>query len=83
MGVTQRHRGNNDRWPFSYNKQEPLFVVVTMSSMGALRNEAKTKVVPSVFWADAICINQQNNYEKSHQVRMMGSIYSQASGVIS
>jgi hypothetical protein len=32
-------------------------------------------------WIDAICINQQNNGEKSHQVAMMGEIYSRATRV--
>jgi hypothetical protein len=29
-----------------------------------------------VLWIDAICINQNDNDEKSHQVAMMGDIYS-------
>lgn len=33
-------------------------------------------------WADALCINQSDNYERSHQVARMGSIYSQAAKVI-
>lgn len=33
-------------------------------------------------WIDAICINQDDNFEKSSQVRMMGNIYYSASRVI-
>lgn len=33
-------------------------------------------------WIDAICINQASNTEKSHQVKLMGSIYTQANSVI-
>lgn len=33
-------------------------------------------------WIDAICINQSDNYERSHQVSRMGSIYSQASKIV-
>lgn len=33
---------------------------------------------PSVFWADAICINQRDAQERSHQVSMMGTIYANA-----
>jgi hypothetical protein len=33
---------------------------------------------PSVIWADAICINQRDVQERSHQVSMMGSIYANA-----
>ncbi|KAH9215258.1 heterokaryon incompatibility, partial [Leptodontidium sp. 2 PMI_412] len=29
-------------------------------------------------WADAICIDQSNLYEKSYQIMRMGQIYSQA-----
>lgn len=35
-----------------------------------------------MLWADAICINQSGNDEKSWQVQMMGSIYSHATHVL-
>ena len=35
-----------------------------------------------VLWIDAICIDQNNIEERSHQVRLMGDIYSNASAVI-
>ncbi|KAF2239752.1 hypothetical protein EV356DRAFT_109915 [Viridothelium virens] len=35
-----------------------------------------------MLWADAICINQDDLDERSHQVSMMGLIYSKAKGVI-
>lgn len=34
------------------------------------------------YWIDAICINQQDDSERSHQVNMMGTIYSEASSVL-
>ncbi|KAI6085595.1 heterokaryon incompatibility protein-domain-containing protein [Hypoxylon rubiginosum] len=34
-------------------------------------------------WVDAICINQNDSEEKSHQVQLMGSIYSSATRVLS
>jgi hypothetical protein len=34
-------------------------------------------------WIDALCIDQENLAERTHQVQQMGSIYSQARGVIS
>lgn len=37
-----------------------------------LRDDA----VRRVLWVDAVCINQKDNNEKSHQVAMMGEIYS-------
>ncbi|PYI07878.1 HET-domain-containing protein [Aspergillus sclerotiicarbonarius CBS 121057] len=33
-------------------------------------------------WVDALCINQSDDKEKSHQVPMMGTIYGQAGNVI-
>jgi Heterokaryon incompatibility protein (HET)/SH3 domain len=35
-----------------------------------------------IFWADAICINQNNVLEKNHQIPLMGAIYSQARQVL-
>ncbi|KAF2034959.1 HET-domain-containing protein, partial [Setomelanomma holmii] len=35
-----------------------------------------------VLWIDAICINQGDNLEKTHQVGSMGSIYKSASRVL-
>lgn len=35
-----------------------------------------------VLWADSICIDQDNKIEKSHQVRLMADIYSQAKQVL-
>ncbi|KAK3384893.1 heterokaryon incompatibility protein-domain-containing protein [Podospora didyma] len=42
-----------------------------------LRHERKPKIV----WADAICINQSDNDERSSQVTLMGEIYSGAQSV--
>ncbi|PMD19576.1 hypothetical protein NA56DRAFT_575268 [Hyaloscypha hepaticicola] len=38
---------------------------------------------PLRLWADAICINQQDFDERNAQVRLMGSIYSDANIVLS
>ena len=37
---------------------------------------------PQYLWIDAICINQRSTAERSHQVGMMGSIFSKATRVI-
>jgi hypothetical protein len=34
------------------------------------------------FWADALCIDQNNVTERGHQVKLMGKIYSSAYGVL-
>ncbi|KAI8670529.1 HET domain-containing protein [Fusarium keratoplasticum] len=37
---------------------------------------------PALFWADAICINQDDTEERNHQVQFMGSIYGSAPVVL-
>lgn len=39
-------------------------------------------VLGSEFWIDAICINQENESERNHQVAQMSNIYSKAKRVI-
>lgn len=46
--------------------------------LAALRHEK----VEVPLWADAVCIDQRNNVEKSMQVRRMGSLYKKAAQVI-
>jgi hypothetical protein len=36
---------------------------------------------PRTLWVDAVCINQSDSAEKSHQVRLMRDVYSQAATV--
>ncbi|OHE92741.1 hypothetical protein CORC01_11959 [Colletotrichum orchidophilum] len=40
-------------------------------------------VLPKYFWVDAICINQDDNLERGHQVGLMKNIFSAAHFVIS
>ncbi len=40
-----------------------------------------TSMKASDIWIDAICINQNDNFEKASQVRLMGRIYEHAMGV--
>lgn len=37
---------------------------------------------PAKYWIDAICIDQSNTKERTHQVRMMDQIYADAESVI-
>lgn len=50
---------------------------LTESLFGALRR-FRDSSVNVVLWADAICINQKNLNEKSHQVAQMGRIFQSA-----
>ena len=57
------------------------YVDVTANAFAALRRlRRRDKVVYT--WIDAICINQDDRSERSRQVLLMSSIYSQASEVI-
>ncbi|KAI0126374.1 heterokaryon incompatibility protein-domain-containing protein [Xylariales sp. AK1849] len=54
--------------------------LVTLSLHGALqRLRQPNKSV--MLWIDALCIDQQNTEERSHQVQLMASIFSQADSV--
>ena len=50
---------------------------VTPNLFSALRRLRKPDVERDL-WIDAICINQEDNAEKSHQVQLMGTIFSMA-----
>jgi Heterokaryon incompatibility protein (HET) len=57
-----------------------ISVRVTKNLYDALERLHAMKV--SRLWVDALCINQSDNRERGHQVRLMKSIYSKAQGVI-
>jgi hypothetical protein len=56
-------------------------VLITHNLWKALRDIRSPNKV-RILWADALCINQSDEGEKTHQVRMMGEIYQQARKVI-
>jgi len=45
--------------------------------------EQNDSTLGSVFWIDALCIDQNNTKEKNHQVKQMGKIYANAYRVVS
>lgn len=53
-------------------------MIVRKTRYSAL-NQMFNDAPDSYFWIDAICIDQFNNREKSHQVQLMGEVYSRAS----
>lgn len=53
--------------PHEENKHEPRH-----------RKGHSQRPTAATVWADAVCINQENNTEKAHQVRLMGRIFSTA-----
>ncbi|KUJ23954.1 HET-domain-containing protein [Mollisia scopiformis] len=63
--------------------QDEVFLV-SQNLFAALRQiyDQRTTGSPLKLWVDAICINQSDNVEKSHQVLLMRDIYSQANIVL-
>jgi hypothetical protein len=54
---------------------------ITESLYGALKTLRQKGEVAHYLWADALCINQHDSAERSHQVRMMGDIYRKANAL--
>ncbi|KAM0522533.1 hypothetical protein ACHAPE_002124 [Trichoderma viride] len=58
---------------------KPLSVTVNLYlALQQLRQRDEDRIL----WIDAVCINQKNLKERSHQVQMMGDIYKQADRVV-
>ena len=55
-------------------------LLVTPNLFGALHHMRQNGY--STVWADAICINQNNNKERSQQILLMGKIYRRAKQVV-
>jgi hypothetical protein len=53
-------------------------VVSIGSNLASALTRLRRADAPRIVWADGLCINQASNEEKSHQVPLMGSIYSLA-----
>ncbi|KAH7383577.1 heterokaryon incompatibility protein-domain-containing protein [Cadophora sp. MPI-SDFR-AT-0126] len=62
--------------PITFNGISHPVTLNLASALDHVRSE--TEIV--TFWADALCINQKDNVEKSAQVAMMGDIYRGATG---
>ncbi|KAH7335094.1 heterokaryon incompatibility protein-domain-containing protein [Pyrenochaeta sp. MPI-SDFR-AT-0127] len=86
----------NDRWPaynaLSYQWGEPTPTQPINVLNGGVLNvrsnlydalvQLRSRYEDKIFWIDAVCINQEDLVEKSHQIRLMGKIYSRATNVI-
>lgn len=76
----------HDGYPWIPNTPTPLVcnnthLNIPMSLETALRH-LRDPTEPRVIWADAICINQKDSDEKTHQVSLMRDIYRKASRVM-
>ncbi|KAJ4294213.1 hypothetical protein N0V90_007903 [Kalmusia sp. IMI 367209] len=63
------------------NSSSPTYIHSIGSSLAAALRNLRQKYGRITIWADALCINQMDNEEKSWQVPLMKSIYSEAKEV--
>jgi hypothetical protein len=64
-----------------YHVEDGTYVVVTANLDRALRH-FRRPVTQRLLWADAVCINQVDGAEKSHQIPLMAQIYRNARRVL-
>ena len=57
------------------------YLAVTLNLHAALLR-LRDRDIPRIIWVDAVCINQENEQEKEHQIQSMAKIYGKASRVI-
>jgi hypothetical protein len=73
----------NDRLPILIDGKELLIIRNLWLALYQLRESfTADPMTQGMFWIDAICIDQTNLDERSHQVRLMAVIYSQARQVV-
>ena len=67
---------------YVWGPKSPTFHILINGERSAIRENLYNFLLQSApcdgLWIDALCINQQDNPERSHQVQLMGSIYRQA-----
>jgi hypothetical protein len=56
-------------------------ILITRNLHAAL-NDLRYKDRERILWADALCINQSDLVERTHQVSLMSSVYGRAALVI-
>lgn len=67
----------DDRGTLVINGQTVDIHAGLFNAIHALRHITSERLV----WADAVCINQTDMYEKNHQIRMMDKLYTNAKNV--
>jgi hypothetical protein len=64
--------------PIRVDRDEFLVTVKLHEALLHLRDRSIERII----WIDAVCINQNDGQEKTHQIRLMPKIYGQANRVI-
>jgi hypothetical protein len=74
---------------YTWGSEEPSATIFIDNQPTVVRENLKNALQhiqlegkSTTIWADAICINQRNDSEKSHQVQMMSEIYKRAVAVL-
>ena len=84
-GSTHSYEALSYVWESADNPQLVFINDSEMSVKGNLHAallHLRDPFIDRILWIDAICINQEDDEEKSHQVRLMAKIYAKASRVI-
>lgn len=74
--------GNGDKSKaIEVNNEDIAITAELHAALLRIRADTKQSITPLRVWVDAICINQQDDLEKSHQVILMRDIFAGASMV--
>lgn len=73
-GETEESRGEMEQADIMVNKYR---ISVGLNLHRFLRRLQQERHIAYI-WADAICIDQSSDFERNHQIRLMGKIYSMA-----
>jgi hypothetical protein len=68
----------NEKLPIVVDKHHFNVTINLHAALAHLRNHAFERIL----WIDAICINQEDQAEKEHQIQSLTNIYGQASRVV-
>jgi hypothetical protein len=69
--------------PFTIHGQETTLRRNLFDFLEMLSGFANNSTEPLLYWIDSICINQDNQKEKTNQIELLRDIYSSASSVLS
>jgi len=72
-----------DGQPFQVTRNLHDFLATAARSKSPRADNSLLNMITQSLWIDAICIDQSDLTERSHQVQQMGRVYSQARQVIS
>ncbi|KAL8721251.1 MAG: hypothetical protein Q9225_002028 [Loekoesia sp. 1 TL-2023] len=68
--------------PFTANLETPSGSIRIPQNLANALQQLTPRENPSYLWADAVCIDQSNNSERSSQVAIMGDIFQKARRVL-